>query len=78
MIKFECTKVTNPMASKWSKFAIVRFTTGERWLVGNIWGWTINLRWDTILDNEKISVFLIIGIGTVLIAFLIVEKSYGF
>jgi len=36
-------KHKNPDASKFSKFAVVHFKTGERWLVGNVWGYTLTI-----------------------------------
>jgi hypothetical protein len=42
----EIVKHKNPTARKFSRFAVVRFKTGKRWLVGNVCGYTLTIMLD--------------------------------
>ena len=45
-IKFlEILRHKNPTARAFSSFNIIRFKTNERWLVGNLFGFTIKFSW---------------------------------
>jgi hypothetical protein len=44
-LNVEILRHKNPAARRFSKFAVVNFKTGERWVVGNLFGFIVKLSW---------------------------------
>ena len=40
-MKFNSMRHKNPASARYTKFAVVRFKNGRRWLIGNAFGFTL-------------------------------------